>query len=216
MLPFTAEVLFSLHGRYLSAQWLPIGVVLIVTLAAVLAVALCRAQRGRLSGGLLAIGWLWVGAVFHLQYFATLNFAAPVYGGMFLLQAALLAWQGPVRSRLPMCRRQDAVGRAGLLIALYALAIYPLLDLSDAGTIDTLRLAGTAPGPTALLTLGLLLQLQRPVPLYLLVVPVAWALVAGFSGWVLGLTADLLLPVSAVAGLGVTLWHRHRQRPPAG
>jgi hypothetical protein len=54
------------------------------------------------------------------------------------------------------------------------------------------------PGPTALFTLGLLLLAEGRGRLHLAILPLAWAAVAGFEGWVLGLLHDL-----AVAGLGL-------------
>jgi hypothetical protein len=43
-----------------------------------------------------------------------------------------------------------------------------------------------------------------------LAVPLVWSLIAAFSGWVLGLTADLsALPLAAIA-LGAAWWKNRR------
>ena len=210
MLPYTAEVLFALHARYLGELW-PAAVALCALTLAVLCIAWRgRPGGGRLAGGLLALGWLWVGAVFHLHYFAAVNFAAPLYAGLFILQGLLLVWYGPVRGRLAMRRGTDGPGWIGTIVVLLAILGYPLLDVVSGYPIEWPRLVGLAAGPTALYTLGLLLHTTGRTPLPLLAVPTTWSLVAGFSGWVLGLPADLgLAPLAAIA-LGAAWWKNRR------
>ncbi len=197
-MPYTPEVLYALHARLLGELWPLAAPLALLTLAALLAVIRGAGGFGRPVAAVLAAGWLWAGVVFHFQYFATINFAAPVYGGLFVVQGLLLAWQGAWRDRLNLGFGGRAPQWAGLVLALYALAVYPLVDYLAAG--DGLRLAGLAPGPTAALTLGLLLQARGPIPLHLLAVPVAWCVVAGLTGLELGVPADVsLLAVAAVA-----------------
>ena len=146
---------------------------------------------------------------------STYNFAAPLYRGLFVLQGILLAWHGAWRGRLALRRRRDVPGWTGAALVLLALVGYPLSDVLAGHPLEALRLPGLAPGPTALFTLGLLLQATTPAPLQLFVIPVAWSLIAGFSGWVLGIVADLLLPLAAVAALAAALWRRRHSRADA-
>lgn len=214
MLPYTAEVLFSLYGRYLREWWLPGALVLVLTVA-VLYLAAGRRPRGRrAAAGLLAVGWLWVGVVFHHGYFADIHFAAPVYVGLFVAQGLALLWAGPLRGRLALRFRSDAAGWVGSALIVSALIGYPLADHLSGYPADSPRLVGLAAGPTALFTLGALMHVADRTPGHLLVVPVLWALIAGFSGWVLDIPADLAAPFLAIAAL-VALGCRSR-RPGAG
>lgn len=214
MLPYTAEVAFSLFARYLAETWPFAIAVALLSLSLLQFVWRRTPLGGRAAGGLLAIGWLWVGAVYHLGYFAAINFAAQLYAGLFVLQAALLAWHGAWRDRLALRLHGDAAGRIGLALVLLAWIGYPLADVLAGHPLDAPRLPGLAPGPTALFSLGLLLNATRPVPLHLLLIPLAWSLIAGFNGWVLAVPADLCLPLPALVALGAALWAR-RQRPAA-
>lgn len=149
--------------------------------------------------------------VFHFQYFATINFAAPAYAGLFVVQGLLLAWQGVWRDRLSLGFTGGGTQRAGMVLTLYALAGYPLVDYLAAG--NGLRLAGLAPGPTATFTLGLLLQATGRIPLHLLVLPVAWCVAAGASGLALGLPADVSLLAVAAAAVVAGIRHNRATHP---
>ena len=193
MLPYSAEVVFSLYERYIGELWPGALPVLASTLAVVVMAAGGRPRGRRTAGALLGLGWLWVG-MFHYRYFAVINFAAPVYAGLFALQGLLLLWRGPFGGRLALRFHRDGPGWIGTALVLLALFGYPLVDYLSGLAAGVPRLAGLAPGPTSLLTLGLLLHVADRVPWHLLAVPVIWSLVAGFSGWVLDIPADLALP----------------------
>jgi hypothetical protein len=73
------------------------------------------------------------------------------------------------------------------------------------------RRAGLAPCPIALLTIGLLLLSDGRRPLLLLLIPVLWTLVAGATGWSLGIPHDAVLPLASIAAISVILWDNHRR-----
>lgn len=201
MLPYDAEVLYAFFAQYARAIW-PAGPLAALLAAVVLLLALrplAGAASGRIVTGLLALAWGWVGWGFFLERFAQLNFAAPLYGGLFLLQALLLLLWAAMPSRRPGFRFEGGgLSRSGLVLALVALAVLPLAGPLAGEGWAAAPLVGLMPGPTALFTLGLLLLAEGRGPLHLAILPLLWAAVAGFEGWVLGLPHDL-----AVAGLGL-------------
>jgi len=83
-------------------------------------------------------------------------------------------------------------------------------DDSESGEPPT-GWVGLAPGPTALFTLALLLHGTRHIPLHLLAIPVVWALIAGFSGWVLDMPGDLVMPLPAILALAAALIRNRRE-----
>lgn len=213
MLPFTAEIYFALvaqvYDTYPAA--LPLALV-----AMVLAAGLAfwtgggggPALAGRIVTLLLAAGWAATGWLFHIEQFATINFMAPVYGGAFLLQAALLVWLGVLRGAVTFRWPGGVRGWTAAALAVLALAGWPLLDAyasPAAGTLGwgAVRVAGLTPGPTALLTLALLMLAHaegRRWPVWALAaIPLIWAAVWGWHAWELGLVADWLLVVGAFA-----------------
>ena len=206
MLPYDTVALFALMARY-NATWWPVVLVLLGLGGAALALA-WRRRGHRLIAVVLAAGWLWVGAVYHLQHMATLNFMAPLYGVVWLVQGAALSalavtdgWRAGTAPAL--CRR------AGLALALIALFGFPLAARWSGAPWAAVPLVGTAPDPTAVFTIAILLTgTGRALPLIWLV-PVAWAVVAGLSAHLLRFWPDLLVPLAA---LGAVLALARRRR----
>ena len=210
MLPFTADVLFSSFEAYNRALWpLPI-LAFAMALAAVLLTLRPVPGTDRAIGALLAIAWLWVGLGYHVMHHAAIDFAAPLYGVFFVVQAVLLAWTGVARGRLAFRFRADPFGWAGLALALAATIAWPMADRLLGPGWQSVRLVGLAPGPTAVLTLGLLLLTDGRTPLRLAVIPLLWTLVAGATAWVLAIPQDLALPVAGLCGLVLILWKNRR------
>jgi Family of unknown function (DUF6064) len=210
MLPFTAETLFSSFEQYNRGLW-PLAILAVGLALAIILVSL-RPMRGgdRAIGALVALAWVWVGVGYHFLHLAALDFAAPAYGVLFVLQGLLLAWTGIVRNRLSFRFGADLFGWAGLALMIAATLAWPLADLLGHGW-RSLRLVGLAPGPTAAFTLGLLLLTQGRTPLHLAVIPLLWTLVAGATAWILVIPQDLVLPAAGLGAFGLILWKNRRQ-----
>ena len=166
---------------------------------------------GRAIGALLAVAWLWTGYGYHYLHFATINFVAPLYAGLFVLQGLLLLWTGLIRGSLAVRFRAGLFGWAGLALALAALAAGPLADWLFAQDWRSVRVVGLAPAPTTVFTLGLLLLSQGRTPLHLSVIPFLWTLIAGATGWILAIPQDLVLPAAGLGGFALMVWKKRRQ-----
>jgi hypothetical protein len=204
MLPFTADVFFSNLAHYNQAIWPAPIVGQVLALAVLLLVLLPAGWNSRLIAFLLAAAWVWVGVVYHLMHFATVNFAAPLFGAAFVIEGLLLAWAGVATQRISFRFHADPAGWTGLVLVLFALVEFPLLGWS-AGH-GWLRLVGTASGPTVIFTIGMLLLAKGRTPLYLMIIPVLWSLAAGTAAWKLEIREDIALPVAGVVGLALVLW----------
>jgi hypothetical protein len=202
MLPFDAGSLFGAFAYYHMAFW-PLPWLALASSAATLLLAARGFARAALL--LLAAGWIWVGAAWHIATFAGLNFAAPIYGALFILQGVLLAWAATSGQTSLRFRRRPR-DWAGLGLAVTALAGYPLLDLLSGVAWPAVRLPGSDPCPTALFTLGVLLLAEGRSAAGLMMLPALWTLAAGATGWVIGIGHDQILPLGAVTALVLALW----------
>lgn len=131
----------------------------------------------------LAAAWAWAGWAFHWQRFAPVNTAAAWYAVAFAAQAGLLLVAAFTRASVQPPR--EALRIAGLFIAAFAVAGYPMLGPLAGGGWMASEVAGAMPDPTALLTAGLLLALPQRYRAALLPIP-ALALLAGWTtAWLL-------------------------------
>lgn len=211
MLPYTADVLFASFEQYNQGLWPLPGLAWLLGLAAVGLAFRPVPQQDRAIAALLACGWLWTGYGYHYLHFGTLNFAAPVYAVLFVLEGLFLVWTGVVRCGLRVRFHPDLFGWAGLTVTIAALVLLPVADWLSASTWSGVRVVGLAPAPTALFTLGLLLLCEPRPPVYLAIIPLLWTLIAGASAWVLTIPQDQALAVAGMVAFALIVW-KNRQR----
>ena len=190
-IPFTREVYFRLFERLNEAVW-PWQLVLLAVLAAV--PVLIRRDLGLLAGPVLALSWIWVATWFHFRLYAELNWAAGYLGWLFLIQAGLILVAG-VRGRLSWGGGLRACIGTGLFG--FAVAVLPLLGPLFGRSWAGMEVAGTAPDPTAVATLGILLLPAR-VPWLLVPAPIIWCAYSAASFWALGWLPGLVLIAAVV------------------
>ena len=202
-LPFTVEEFFDVFRRYNEAVWPAQWVLLLSALVAVLVAA--RTQRPtRLPLVILAILWLWIGVVYHLLFFRSINPAAALFGALFIIQAGVFAW---VAIRRPMAHfvvQRDTPSLLGGLTILLALVIYPSLGWLAGHRYPAAPTFGL-PCPTTVFTFGLLLWNRSVLPRRVLIIPVLWSLIATSAAFQLGVMEDLSLPLAAMIACAVLL-----------
>lgn len=111
----------------------------------------------------LALVWLWVGWSFLFQRYATINWVAPWFAGLFAVQALLLA---VTPLRIATWRSPWA--------GLFALGLaYPLLGRPEA--------FGILPDPTALASLGLVGLASGRRRWWLAPIPLVWLAFSGLT-----------------------------------
>jgi hypothetical protein len=201
-LPFSQAQFLDAFGAYNRGLWPVAALLWIATI--VIAV---RALRGRADSrelsALLAVQWGWGGVVYHAVFFSPINPAARLFAGLFVVQAALFVWYGFGRRRLvfaPASGPRRII--AGILVS-YALA-YPGLALLAGLTYPRTPTFGV-PCPTTLFTAGALFLATPPVPRWLFVIPIAWAVVGVSAATVLGIAPDYMLAVAGIAMLGYAI-----------
>ena len=204
-LPFTTDQFLHALARYNTVIW-PLQLVAYGLGGGAVALSLFRSRyTDMLIGAILAGMWLWVGIVYHMMYLAPLTPAARVFALMFIVQGALLQWEGVLRRRLSFLVRPDAAGALGALLVAYAMVPYPLIyHLAGLGYPRTPSF-GVTPCPATIFTLGLLLWTRQRVPKYLLVIPTLWAVVSTYAALSLGLHADLGLTAAAAVAVPVII-----------
>ena len=209
-LMFSPRAYYRLFELYNVAVW-PAQVLTLALGAAILALLTKScAQQGRVVAGLLAAFWLWIAWAYFLERYDTINWAGSYIAAGFAVEALVLVWLGISRSS----RRagQDAVGRAGLAILLFALVAQPVLAPLLGRPWTQAEVFGVAPDPTAIGTLGTLLASGERVPWGALAVPLLWCLMSGATLWTMG-APDAWVPIlAAVLALVLAAWKSLRRQ----
>ena len=204
---FSPRTYYRMFELYHTQVW-PIHLVVFGSVVAV--VVLLRREeewRHRAIAGVLAAWWLWVAIAFHLQRYATINWAGRYFAALFAIQALLLVWFGVIRPRLRfrLSRERAAYLAAGLLVV--ALVIEPIGGRIAGRGWRQVEMFGLTPDPTAIATLALLaLSTARPHRA-LIVIPALWCAIGAATLWALGSPETWLVMFAGLAGLILALRH---------
>jgi hypothetical protein len=154
---------------------------------------------------------------FFWQRYASINLAAPYFAVLFLVESLMLLAIGlsPGRSMMPAASRLRQ--RTALGIYLFALCAYPFIGMTMGRSWTQAELAGLAPDPTALATLGVLLLAGRRAFWPLAFIPIVWCLISGATLWALESRDFFVAPaVALVAAMLASLDRGERIRQTAG
>jgi hypothetical protein len=212
-LPFSIEEFLGVFRAYNLAVWpAQIGLYLLGIALIFAALRGSGAWRRWSVASALALLWGWMGAVYHLTFFAEINPAARLFGIMFLVQAVLWiawAWREPSMSFWPA---DDTLRFTGAGLLAYAFVIYPLLNFAFGHGYPAMPTFGL-PCPTTIATFGILAWAKPRPPWYIWLIPVAWAVIGTSAAFTLGIHEDLGLLAAAVLTIAMHMrseWRRER------
>ncbi len=204
MIPFSDETFFSFLAQYNQMIW-PLQVLAYLLAGAATFCALRPARHsGRIIGSVLTAFWLWTGAIYHLQFFAKINFWDLGFGVLFLLQGLALAWRSVIRDRLEVPGTSGRVRWAGLVCLAVVLFLYPAASLLAGQALSEIAWVGISPTGTLLFTLGLLCFCRPGQQKRLLLLPWICALTGTLFAYLLPLPQDWVLLPAALASLYIT------------
>jgi hypothetical protein len=198
-LPFSEEQFLWVFAEYNRAVW-PAQLLLYSAAALALFVVLKKTRhRGTVVLLLMALLWLWMGAVYHVTFFTAINKAAYLFGALFILQGLLFIAAGVREPPLTFRFRADSCGFVGAALFVYSLVVYPVLGYALGHEYPAAPTVGL-PCPTTIYTFGMLLWAEGRVPARLLIIPLAWSLLGISAAVALGMAEDYGLTAAAAAG----------------
>jgi hypothetical protein len=197
-LPFTLEQFLDVFRQYNVSLW-PMQVLLIVlALLAIYFSIFKKSYSDKIVVFILAFLWLWMGAVYHLFYFSSINKAAIIFGSLFIIQALLFFYFGIIKNELRFQFRLNRYGLAGMVLIIFSLIVYPFLG-NLLGHLYPSSPTFGLPCPTTIFTFGLLLFVSSRVSFIVIIIPAIWSII-GFSAAVsLGMKEDMGLLIAGFA-----------------
>lgn len=199
-IPFTVDQFFDIFEAYNTAIWPAQIIAYFIGIGAVALAFRENRLYGGIVSGILALFWIWMGVFYHIAYFSTINPAAWVFGALFVLEGLLLVVVGSIWGRLSFGFNLKPIPIIGAIFILYAMVAYPLLGLAFAHWYPRAPMFGVAPCPTTIFTFGLLLWAKKPVPAYVLAIPLIWAIIGTMAATSLQVPQDYGLGVAGVVG----------------
>jgi len=199
-LPFTVEEFLEAFKNYNQSVY-PMQIVFYLLAATVILLSIKKiANADRIINVILSFFWLWMGIVYHLFYFAQINKAAYLFGGIFILQGLLFFYYGVLNSKLSYKFRFDKLGWAGVLLITFALIIYPFLGYVFGHSYPASPTFGL-PCPTTIFTFGILMWFDKKMPLSILIIPFIWSIIGFFAALKLGVHEDIGLLIAGILGI---------------
>ncbi|HET7618417.1 MAG TPA: DUF6064 family protein [Gemmatimonadaceae bacterium] len=207
-LPFTREQFFDLFAAYNTALWPAVVVLWIASAAVSLRLLALRRPSDRWVSALLAAHWIWSAVAYHAVFFTRINAAAWLFAALFLVEGTLFLWFGVARRRVSFASRGGTWAVLAWLLIAYSL-LYPVINAAQYATWVRIPAFGV-PCPTTIFTAGLLI-LARDAPARLSIVPIVWSVIGGSAASLLGVRADVVLPIAGLA-LAMDAVFRRRMR----
>ncbi len=201
-MPFTTEEFLGVFKSYNEAIF-PFQAVLIIS-AVFIVIQVFRKRKigNELITWVLAFFWMWVGVVYQIMFFSSINPAAYIFGSAFILEALFILKSGVIDKKLEFGFSKDLNHYTGLILIIYALVIYPVLNVYFGHAYPSNPTFGL-PCPTTIFTFGLFLMTTRRIPLYLLIIPFLWALLGISAAIQLGIYEDIGLIFSGILAVSL-------------
>jgi hypothetical protein len=196
-LPFTIEQFLDVFRKYNHAIF-PLQIIfyLVALFTVYLAVNPNRTSN-KIITAILSFFWLWMGFIYHINFFSDINKAAYFFGGAFILQGVLFFIFGVIQNKLSFKFHPDIFGFTGIVLIFYALVVYPILGYVFDHRYPSSPTFGL-PCPTTIFTFGSLLFINKKVPVPILVIPLAWSVIGLSASLQLGVIEDIGLPVAGL------------------
>ena len=194
--PFTIEQFFGVFERYNSSifpiQW----IIIVLGIVAVFLIHSRKNIKHNLIAGFLGFLWLWTGIVYHLSFFTSINKAAYVFGGIFIIQGVFFIVE-LFRKKLEFSFTGRVREYLGYFFILFGLIIYPIISyLLEVSFVKTISLG--LPCPTTILTFGFLMITTNKLSKYLLIIPTIWAVIGTGAAVNFGVYQDYVMLIAAV------------------
>ncbi len=206
-LPFTSEEFLNVFAEY-NRTVFPMQVVLFLLALAAIYVLFKKASWADMAiTSILAFFWIWMGLVYHILFFSSINKAAYLFGTFFIVEGALFLWNGVYRKKLSFHFKWNVNGIAGAVLMVFALLLYPVLGYGLGHVYPTDPTFGL-PCPTTIFTFGIFLLAKKKLPFTIFIIPFVWALIGFSAAFSLGIIQDVSLLISALTTLGLLLKER--------
>lgn len=195
--PFSTEQFISVFEKYNSALYPAQFIILVLGIIAIIFLHSNNTFKNFYISGFLGLLWLWIGVVYHFYFFAEINKVAYIFSGLFIIQGLIFYIEAISRVQIIFEFDGKVRNYIGYFFILFGLILYPIIGYNiehDFSKVISLGL----PCPTVILTFGFLMNTNKSLPIYVLIIPTIWALIGFTAVLNFGIYQDIMLLVSAI------------------
>lgn len=179
---------------------------------AIICIYLCfkpTPTSGKVISSILAFFWLWMGVMYHLLFFTSINPLAYGFGVMFVMQGIGFLYVGVIRQQLRFQFKKGLYGMASGALVLFALVVYPVLGMALGHRYPSSPTFGL-PCPTTIFTFGILLLSVKKFPYILWPIPLLWSVIGFMAAFHFGILEDTGLILSGLITLPLLIAHNQK------
>lgn len=196
-LPFTKEQFLNVFELY-NLTVFPIQIVFyLLAFLSIILLFKPVIRKNRIISATLFSLWIWIGIVYHILFFSTINKAAYFFGILFVIQAILFFVYGFVKDKFNFEYQKSIKNLFGLVFVFYALIIYPVLGYFFGHHYPKSPTFGL-PCPTTIFTFGILLFTTKRIPVALVLIPLIWSIIGFGAAVTLTIYEDYGLLISGL------------------
>lgn len=207
--PFTIDQFFEVFKNYNETVFPAQIILYLISFIAIYLTFNPNSISNKVISSMLAFFWLWMGIVYHLVFFTTINSAAYIFGIAYILQSILFLTYGVFKNKFSFSFHSDIYGVTGILLILFALIIYPFLGYFLGHVYPSSPTFGL-PCPTTILTFGLLLLNDKKCPVAIMIIPFLWSIVGFTAAFNFGMWEDTGLLIAGLVAI-ILLFIKNRR-----
>ncbi len=196
---FNLEEFLNVLGSYNLKIW-PLQIIaFLFGLVAVVFAFRKTKSSGKVILAILALLWLWNGAVFCLLFWSTIYKLAYIFAALLVIQGALLI-VALFRSDIVISFHPDWMSVVGIILIIYSMAGYQVFGYFLGHIYPNFFPFGLVPCPTTIFTIGLLMMTYKKIPGYYLIIPIIVS-TGGFMVVPMGILEDIGLILAGIFGI---------------
>jgi hypothetical protein len=195
-LPFTKDQFMDVFEKYNTAIF-PMQIIFFLAACIMLFFVFRKSERlNKIIGYILGGIWIWMGIVYHILFFSSINKAAYMFGAAFIVQGILFCILA-FRNKLSFEFKNSVTNRISLFIILFGLIFYPFIGYVLGNSLVRTISFGL-PCPTTIFTFGLLGLQTGNIKKRFMIIPLVWSFIGFFAAVLLGVYQDVAMPIAAL------------------
>lgn len=202
--PFTLAQFLEVFKNYNEAVFPMQFIFYLISALVIYQIIKPNPKSAKIISFVLSLFWLWMGIVYHIVFFSTINKAAYLFGALCITQGILFLISGVFQNKFLFQFQKDTSGIIGFILIVFALIVYPFLGYFLGHVYPSSPTFGL-PCPTTIFTFGLLLINIKKCPISIVIIPFIWSLIGFMAALQFGILEDTGLIVAGIVTVSLLI-----------